>query len=63
VPVVLVDASALVALLDRRDAHHEACVEALEEITDPLVTVLPALTQAAHLLTDSPRGVDAIRHG
>jgi len=60
VPVVLVDASALVALLDRRDAHHEACVEALEEITDPLVTVLPALTEAAHLLTDSPRGVDAI---
>ena len=59
-PVVLVDASALVALLDRRDAHHEACVEALEEITDPLVTVLPALTEAAHLLTDSPRGVDAI---
>jgi hypothetical protein len=60
VPVVLVDASALVALLDRSDAHHEACIEALEKITDQLVTVLPALTEAAHLLGDSPRAVDAI---
>ena len=57
---VLVDASALIALLDRSDAHHDACVEALEEIADPLVTVLPALTEAAHLLSDSPRAVDAI---
>jgi len=60
VPVVLVDASALIALLDRTDAHHAACVEALADITDPLVTVLPALTEAAHLLSDSPRAVDAI---
>jgi predicted nucleic acid-binding protein len=58
--VVLVDASALVALLDRSDAHHRACVEALDEIADPLLTVLPALTEAAHLLSDSPRAVDAI---
>ena len=59
-PSVLVDASALIALLDRRDAHHAACVETLDAITDPLVTVLPALTEAAHLLGDSPRAVDAI---
>ena len=58
--MVLVDASAIIALLDRTDAHHGACVEALADITDPLVTVLPALTEAAHLLSDSPRAVDAI---
>lgn len=59
-PAVLVDAGALIALLDRSDAHHDACVEALAEITDPLITVLPALTEAAHLLSDSPRAVDAL---
>ena len=59
-PVVLVDASALVALLDRSDAHHRPCLETLDELTEPLLTVLPALTEAAHLLSDSPRAVDAI---
>jgi len=60
VPDVLVDASALIALLDRDDAAHERCVEALKKIRDPLVTVWPALTEAMHLLADTPRGPDAL---
>ena len=57
---VLVDASALVAFLDRDDAAHERCVDALKGLRDPLVTVWPALTEAMHLLADTPRGVDAL---
>jgi predicted nucleic acid-binding protein len=60
VPDVLVDASALIALLDRDDAAHERCVETLKSIRDPLVTVWPALTEAMHLLADTPRGPDAL---
>lgn len=59
-PDVLVDASALIALLDRDDAAHERCVEALKSIRDSLVTVWPALTEAMHLLADTPRGPDAL---
>jgi predicted nucleic acid-binding protein len=47
---VLVDAGPFVALIDRRDTHHVRCVEALRVITDPLVTVWPALVEAMYLL-------------
>jgi predicted nucleic acid-binding protein len=60
VPDVLVDASALIALLDEDDAAHEQCVEALKHIRDPLATVWPALTEAMHLLAESPRGPEAL---
>ena len=59
-PDVLVDASALIALLDEDDAAHEQCVEALKHIRDPLATVWPALTEAMHLLAESPRGPEAL---
>jgi predicted nucleic acid-binding protein len=57
---VLVDASALVALLDRDDRHHAACVEALRGLRDDLVTVWPALTEAMHLVGDYPSAQDAL---
>jgi hypothetical protein len=57
---VLVDASALIALIDRSDAAHERCVEALRSIREPLITVWPALTEAMHLVADAPRGPDAL---
>jgi hypothetical protein len=60
VPDVLVDAGALIALLDRDDAEHKRCVEALKGIRDPLVTVWPALTEAMHLLADTPRAPAAL---
>jgi predicted nucleic acid-binding protein len=47
---VLVDAGPLVALLDRADPSHLACVKALKTITDPLVTVWPAFAEAMYLL-------------
>jgi predicted nucleic acid-binding protein len=60
VAAVLVDAGALIALLDRDDAAHAACLEALGAIRDPLLTVWPALTEAMHLLGGTPRGQEAL---
>jgi len=56
----LVDAGALIALLDRRDAHHGRCVEALKSVRGPVATVWPALTEAMHLLGGAPRGRNAL---
>jgi uncharacterized protein len=60
VRAALVDASALVALLDEDDNQHERCVEALKAVREPLATVWPALTEAMHLLSDDSRGPEAL---
>jgi len=60
VPGALVDASALIALLDRDDAGHDRCVAALDQVREPLATVWPALTEAMHLLAETPRATDVL---
>ena len=60
VTAVLVDASALVALIDADDDAHVRCVQALKTIRAPLVTVWPALTEAMHLLGETSRGPEAL---
>ena len=57
---VLVDAGALIALLDQDDAEHERAVEALKQVRDQLVTVWPAITEAMHLLSDTLRGPETL---
>jgi len=52
---VLVDAGPLVSLIDRADPDHEACVEVLKTLRDPLITVWPAFTEAMYLLRGSWR--------
>ena len=59
-PAVLVDAGALIALLDRSDEHHEAAARAIATLTDTLLTVMPAVTEAMHLLARIHRGQDAL---
>ena len=49
-PIVLVDAGPLVALIDRGDKHHQRCVDALATLRDPLSTVWPAVAEAMYLL-------------
>ena len=57
---VLVDAGALIGILDGSDAVHETALEALATIRDPLYTVWPALTEAMYLLGETRRGQDAL---
>ena len=47
---VLIDAGPLVALLDRTDDWHRVCLESLQTLTHPLVTVWPVLAEASYLL-------------
>jgi uncharacterized protein len=60
VRAVLVDAGPLVALIDRADPSHGACVAALKTVRDPLVTVWPAFTEAMYLLGESWQGQKAL---
>ncbi len=53
--MILVDAGPLVALADRTDSHHAACVAALQRMSGPLATVWPALTEAIYLVQRWPR--------
>jgi predicted nucleic acid-binding protein len=57
---VLVDAGPLVALIDKADPEHEACVAALKTLHHPLITVWPAFTEAMYLLGRSWRGQKAL---
>jgi uncharacterized protein len=60
VRAVLVDAGPLIALLEPADRNHARCVAALKAMTDPLVTVWPAFTEAMYLVGRSTRSQDAL---
>ncbi|MBK5257277.1 MAG: PIN domain-containing protein [Vicinamibacteria bacterium] len=53
--MILVDAGPLVALADRTDVHHAACLKALQRMRQPLATVWPALTEAVYLVQRWPK--------
>jgi predicted nucleic acid-binding protein len=48
--VTLCDASALIALINQDDANHNRCVDALSQLSVPLVTTWSCFTEAMHLL-------------
>ena len=48
------------ALIDRADPGHGACVAALKTLRGPLVTVWPAFTEAMYLLGRSWQGQKAL---
>lgn len=58
--MILVDAGPLVALVDRSDQNHSACVAAARTIREPLGTVWPVVAEAMSLLIDLPNGQDAV---
>ena len=45
-----VDAGAILALLDRDDAWHRACVEAFRSVSFPLLTTAAVMTEVFHLV-------------
>jgi predicted nucleic acid-binding protein len=57
---VLLDTGCIVALLDRSERHHGACVSAAVDLRAPLVTCEPVIAEACYLLRGLPRAVDAI---
>src|ERR1700731_3497713 len=59
VPDALVDTGAILALLDRSDRWHEACVDAFRQLRLPLLTSETVLTELFHLVGDSRTEVEA----
>lgn len=57
---ILIDAGPLVALLHKHDNYHQLCVDALANLSDPLASVWPALTEAMYLLNFSWEAQDAL---
>jgi predicted nucleic acid-binding protein len=55
----LIDTGAILALLDRSDRWHDACVEAFATAPLPLATSVAVLTELFHLLSPGDRELDA----
>jgi predicted nucleic acid-binding protein len=48
--VTLADAGPLIAIIDADEPDHASCMDALGELTLPLITTWPAFTEAMYLL-------------
>ncbi|MGH9361675.1 MAG: type II toxin-antitoxin system VapC family toxin [Thermoanaerobaculia bacterium] len=59
--MILADTGSLVALFDPRDRNHSRCKAVVPELRQPLVTTVPVLTEAFHLLSPASRGSTALR--
>lgn len=51
--MILTDAGPLVAIVDRGEEYHRACVECLSELTGPMLTTWPAFTEGMYLLGEA----------
>lgn len=57
---LLMDSSAIVALLDKSDEGHRRCVRAMREVTQPLATCEAVITESCFLLDRVPGATEAI---
>lgn len=59
--MILVDTGPLIALFDPRDTLHRQCKAKLKTLGSRLLTTVPVLTEAFHILSPESRGSDALR--
>ena len=59
--MILLDTGPVVALFDPKDASHPRCREVLRTLREPLITTVPVLTEAFHMLSPSSPGADGLR--
>lgn len=59
--MILVDTGPLIALFDPKEALHASCRQTLSTVRLPMVTTLPVLTEAFHILAPESRGAEALR--
>ncbi len=51
--MILTDAGPLTALQDRKDQYHAQCVKMLPSLQGPLITTMPAFTEAMYMLGEA----------
>jgi predicted nucleic acid-binding protein len=59
--MILVDTGPFVALFDPKDAQHDPCKAILKTLKTPLLTTIPVLTEAFHMLSPESYGSDRLR--
>jgi uncharacterized protein len=55
----LVDAGPLVAAIDESDRDHRRCLSVLKQLSDPLMTTWPVVTEAVYLLAQTQNPIDS----
>jgi predicted nucleic acid-binding protein len=58
--MILIDSGALVAIVDRAQPHHAACVRVLKDLTEPLASIWLSIAEAMEALRGSPKGRDVV---
>ena len=59
--MILVDTGPLIALFDPQDGQHNRCRGTLKDIREPVLTTIPVLTEAFHMLGPASIGSDRLR--
>lgn len=59
--MILVDTGPLIALFNPRDGQHTRCRMLLQTLREPLVTTVPVLTEAFHMLGPGSRGASNLQ--
>lgn len=57
---IIIDTGPIVAILSASDAYHTVCVEALKNITPPMLTTWPVLTEVQYLLRKDHRSIQGL---
>lgn len=57
---ILLDTGVIVALLDRSEHHHSACIEALDAVRGPLITCEPVIAEACYLTRNLPGAPESV---